>query len=404
MRILWVKVGGLWPLTTGGRLRSFHLVDQLSRRHDVTVLTTHGPEDDPSGLMARLSHCAAVRSVPYEIPRRESSRFALALVRSWPSPMPVDVWKCHVAALRDEVGRALRGGAVDVCVADFLAATPNVPFAGSRVPVVLFAHNVEHQIWKRLREHAAEPWKRAVLELEWRKMRRYEARACKDASLTLAVSDADRDLLATNAPGAQIAAIPTGVDTEFFQPEPDREQPDRLVFTGAMDWYPNEDGLLHFLEHSLPRIRAAVPGVSLALIGRKPSARLIEAARQPGVTVTGTVPDVRPHVHEGAVFIVPLRIGGGTRLKIFEALAMGKAVVSTTVGAEGLPMQPGTHFDQADSADGFANAVIRLLRDPGRRAALARAGRQLVTERYSWSQVSRTFEQRLSEAVVTHAH
>ena len=399
MRILWVKVGGLWPPTTGGRLRSFHLISELSRRHQVSVLTTHGRDDDPEGLARQLPGCETVKSVPYQLPRHDSVRFKLSLVRSWTSALPVDVWKCRVHALQAHVRRALASGDVDVCVADFLAAAPNVPLRNSRVPIVLFAHNVEHQIWKRMSDHERSPWRRALLEVEWRKMRRYERRVCQQAALTLAVSDHDCALLADNAPGAAIAPIPTGVDTVFFQPDPAREVPGRVVFTGAMDWYPNEDGMLHFVDAVWPAVCQAVPHASLTIIGRNPSAQMRSAAQRAGATLTGTVDDVRPHVLEGAVSIVPLRIGGGTRLKIFEALAMGKAVVSTTIGAEGLPLTPDRHYGRADAPGAFAGAIAALLTDDRRRLAMGEAGRTLVERHYSWPQVASTFEQRLSEAV-----
>lgn len=404
MRILWVKVGGLWPLTTGGRLRSFHLLSELARRHEVQVVTTHAHEEEADGVREALGDRATVHSVPYRLPRHGTARFAAALARSWLSPLPVDVWKCRVDAVRAHVSRALAAGTADVCVADFLAAAPNVPLGRSRVPVVLFEHNVEHQIWKRMAEHAGTSWRRALLEIEWRKMRRYEARACRLASLTLAVSEADGALLARHAPDAGILAIPTGVDTSFFEPAPARERPGHLVFTGAMDWFPNEDGMLHFFDAILPRIRQHVPTVSVTVVGRRPSSGFAAAAEAAGARVTGTVDDVRPHVQEGAVSIVPLRIGGGTRLKIFEALAMGRAVVSTTVGAEGLPIEPGRHFLRADEPAAFAEAVVGLLADDRRRGALGQAGRALVDAHFSWPQVARTFEQRLSQAMVAHAH
>jgi len=401
MRILWVKVGGLWPLNTGGRLRSFHTITELARRHRVTVLTTHGPADDPEGLAARLRDCEQVRSFPHAIPKRGSVRFALAVPRSWPSPLPVDLWRCRVPALRKEVSGLMRAGKLDLCVADFLAATPNVPLDGP-LPTVLFAHNVEHMIWKRLSQVETRPWRRALLEFEWRKMRRYEARACARARLTVAVSDADRSVLAAHAPQARVCAVPTGVDTAYFTPNGLRETPGALVFTASMDWFPNEDGIVHFVEAVLPRIRREVPEVSLAIVGRNPGPRVQRLATIPGVRVTGTVDDVRPYVADATVCVVPLRIGGGTRLKIFEALAMGKAVVSTTVGAEGLPLVSGMHFLQADDPAEFAAAVGALLRDPARCRALGSAGRRLVEERYSWSQVAREFEARCEE-VVRHA-
>ncbi len=397
MNLLWVKVGGLWPVDTGGRLRSFHLLSELSRRHRVTLLTTHGPGDDPDGLAGALPSCE-VASIAWTPPKRGSARFGLALARSWLSTLPVDLYRSRVPALRRAVERRLARGGVEVVVADFLAATPNVPLGGP-VPTVLFEHNVEHVIWRRLGEVERRAWRRALLGLEWRKLRRSEARACERADLTVAVSDGDRELLAACAPGARVSAIPTGVDVGYFVPNGVAEAPHRLVFTGSMDWYPNEDAILHFVEAILPRVRRDVPDAALTVVGRNPSSRLREVAARAGVRITGRVDDVRPFVAEAAVYVVPLRIGGGTRLKIFEALAMAKAVVSTGVGAEGLPLVPGEHFVRADEPADFARAVVSLLRDPGPRRALGSAGRRLVEERFSWARVAREFEARCEGAL-----
>jgi sugar transferase (PEP-CTERM/EpsH1 system associated) len=401
MRILWVKPGGLWPLNTGGRLRSFHLIAELSRRHRVTVLTTHGPADDPQGLASHLPACERVESVPYTLPKVGTARFALAVARSWMSRYPADLWRWRPAQLRDRVRRILAEGP-DLCVADFLVAMPNVPRGGFG-PVLLFEHNVEHMIWKRLHQIETSPVRRLLLAIESRKMQRYEAWACARAQLTVAVSEADRALLAANAPTATIRAIPTGVDTSYFTPNGKPEAPTTLVFTGSMDWYPNEDAIVHFIDAILPGIRREIPDVSLAVVGRNPTDRVKAAGAAAGVHVTGTVADVRPYMAEASVYVVPLRIGGGTRLKIFEALSMGKAVVATTVGAEGLPVVPGQHFLQADSPVDFAQAVVALLKDPSRRHALGAAGRRLVEERYSWPQVARELERCCEELVSSHA-
>lgn len=396
MRILWVKVGGLWPPNAGGRLRSFHLISELAHRHRVTVLTTHGPGDDPRGQAEHLGACREVVSVPFAVPKRKSPRFALALGRSWLSALPVDVSKFRVPALAGEVRRRLAGREADLCVVDFLSATVNVP-QDCPVPVVLFSHNVEYMIWKRLSMTERRPWVRPLLEVEWRKMRRYESRTCARAALTVAVSEADRKLLFARAPGARISSIPTGVDTRYFVPNGSHERRAALVFTGSMDWHPNEDAVLHFLEGILPRIRSREPEVSFSIVGRNPTPRLRAAAAAAGVHVTGTVEDVRPYIAEAAVYVVPIRIGGGTRLKIFEALSMGKAVVSTTVGAEGLPLVSDRHIVRADEPADFADAVVALLRDPARRRSLGRAGRDLVEARYSWSHVADEFEKRCLE-------
>jgi sugar transferase (PEP-CTERM/EpsH1 system associated) len=401
MRILWVKPGGLWPLNTGGRLRSFHLIAELSRRHRVTVLTTHGAADDPQGLASHLPACERVESVPYTLPKVGTARFALAVARSWMSRYPADLWRWRPAELRAGVRRSLAEGP-DLCVADFLVAMPNLPRAGFS-PVLLFEHNVEHMIWKRLHKVETRPTRRLLLAIESRKMQRYEAWACARAQLTVAVSEADRAMLAVNAPTGTIRAIPTGVDTSYFTPNGKPEAPATLVFTGSMDWYPNEDAIVHFIDAILPSIRREIPDVSLAVVGRNPTDRVRAAGAAAGVHVTGTVADVRPFMAEATVYVVPLRIGGGTRLKIFEALSMGKAVVATTVGAEGLPVIPGRHFLQADAPGEFAQAVVTLLKDPARRHALGVAGRRLVEERYSWAQVARDFERHCEELVSNHA-
>ena len=401
LRILWVKVGGLWPPNTGGRLRTLHMIAELSQRHRVSVITTRHPADESTGLRTRLPACEGIDAVPYTLPKQGTSRFALAVARSWASPYPADLWRWRIPAVRARIRERLAEG-VDLCVADFLVAMPNLP-SRTTTPVVLFEHNVEYMIWKRLHEVEKRPARRALLGLEWRKMRQYEARACARASLTVAVSEADRALLAANAPGADIRAIGTGVDTTYFHPNGAVEAPASLVFTGSMDWYPNEDAIMYFIAEILPELRREVPGLSLAVVGRDPAERLRAACATAGVQVTGTVADVRPHVAEAAVYVVPLRIGGGTRLKIFEALAMGKAVVSTRVGAEGLPIVPGEHFLQADSPADFTQAVVTLLKDPDRRRALGRAGRRLVEDRYSWTQVTRQFEGHCEEVVARHA-
>ncbi len=398
MRILWVKVGGLWPLNTGGRLRSFHILKELARRHPVTVLTTHGPGDDPVGLAEQLPD-ARVVSVPHAAAKQGSARFALALARSWLSPRPVELLKWRVPDLRRTAREMLAQGTADVCVADFLASAPNVPFGGA-VPVVLFEHNVEHTIWKRLHDTERIGWRRLLLGLEWRKVRRCESRACAQANLTLAVSEVDRHCLGADADGARIEAIPTGVDTQFFRPRPAAERPGHLVFSGSMDWYPNEDGILAFLEQAWPQVRERAPNATLTVVGRNPRPRLRRAAAAAGgVTVTGTVDDIRPFVARAALYVAPLRVGGGTRLKLFEALAMGKAVVATRLAAEGLPTVPGQHYLAADNPTDFAAAVVELLADPGRRAELGAAGRSLVEERYSWPRVTDVVARHLAQVV-----
>ncbi len=227
------------------------MLRELCSHHQVTVLTTHRPDEAGGALAAELPGCERVESLPYDAPRHGGWPFLLTLARSWLSRDPVDIRRWRVGAVQRRAREILANGRFDLVIADFLLAVPNVPRT-RQVPVVFFAHNVEHQIWRRLAEVERRPLRRLLLELEWRKMRRRERNACLDCELTVAVSDADRDRLAAEAPGARVVSVPTGVDVDYFRPQPRAEVPDSLVFSGSMDWFPNEDAILHFIDAILP--------------------------------------------------------------------------------------------------------------------------------------------------------
>src|SRR5687768_5171107 len=299
MRILWAKMGGLWPPNSGGRTRSLQIITELARRHEVTVITTHGDGDDPEGLAGQLSGCARVISFAYQVPKRGSARFPITVARSWLSRDPVDLWKWRMPAVRECANSLVDAGRVDVCVADFLFAFANVPLDRG-VPTVLFEHNVEYLIWKRLCDLETVAWRRALLEVEWRKLRAREAAACRACDVTIAVSEDDRDRLLALAPAAQITWIPTGVDTNYFTTTAGGERPAHVVFSGSMDWHPNEDAVRYFINDILPLVRAEVPAVTFSIVGRNPSPELGAAAAAAGVEVTGTLDDIRPSIAEAA--------------------------------------------------------------------------------------------------------
>ncbi len=223
-------------------------------------------------------------------------------------------------------------------------------------------------------------------------MDRAERLYLKRADHVLAVSETDKNHFLNYLPESKLTIVPTGVDVEFFQPRHSQEEPDSLVFTGSMDWLPNEDGIVHFIEQVLPRIREQIPEVSLSVVGRKPSQKLQALGdRNKGVRITGWVDDIRPYLAHSAMCIVPLRIGGGTRLKIFEAMAMGKAMISTTIGAEGLPVRHSESIVLADDPEDFARQAVNLLRSPERRQHIGAAAHKMVTEKYSWAKVADGF-------------
>jgi glycosyltransferase involved in cell wall biosynthesis len=384
-------------MNSGGRLRSLNMLSELARYHEVSVLSTHSRNEDGDALRQQLPQCKRVISLPFEAPKWRNPRFPLVLMRSWLSPLPVDMWKHRVPKLRQTIEELMQSGEIDLCVADFLVTTPNVPM-NQGIPVVFFAHNVDHVMWKRLCRASSLAWMRPVLEIEWRKVRRYESKVCRQAALTVAVSPQDRKALEESAPTAVIRAIPTGVDIDYFKPNGASEKPASLVFTGSMDYYPNEDAIRYFMNDVLPIVRREFPHIDVTVVGRDPSQSLREAAKTSGVELTGRVPDVRPYMNEASVYIAPIRVGGGTRLKIYEALAMGKPVVSTTIGAEGLPLTDGEHFLCADKPDTFATAIISLLLDKNRCRELGMAGQSLVREQFAWPVVTRKFTDLCSTA------
>jgi glycosyltransferase involved in cell wall biosynthesis len=217
----------------------------------------------------------------------------------------------------------------------------------------------------------------------------------------LTVSEADRDSFSPFVEPGKLTVIPTGVDVDYFQPMLVEEAANSLVFIGSMDWLPNEDAILYFVDSILPLIKQQCPEVSLEVVGRNPSRKLQALVeREKSIRLTGRVEDVRPFVARGSICIVPLRIGGGTRLKIFEAMAMSKAVVSTSVGAEGLPVRTGKNILLADTSHDFACCVVSLLRDPNARKRLGESARLLLQEKYSWSRVAESFARTLHDVII----
>jgi polysaccharide biosynthesis protein PslH len=281
----------------------------------------------------------------------------------------------------------------------FVIAAGSIPWEVS-TPKVLFTHNVESVIWQRHYQVSRNPLWKALSWREWRTMQAAEHKYLREADHVLTVSEDDRRSFAQFVDFAKLSVIPTGADTEFFAPTEEPEMPNSLVFTGSMDWLPNEDGVVYFMKEILPLIRQEVPGVSLTIVGRNPSSRLKDlAATTASVHLTGWVEDIRPYLSQAAVCVVPLRIGGGTRLKIFEAMSMGKAIVSTTIGAEGLPVRPDEHLVIADEPAQFSKSTVALLKDAPLRGSMGITARNLVVENYSWATVAKQFSGILDEVV-----
>jgi glycosyltransferase involved in cell wall biosynthesis len=398
MKILWVKAGGLVPTDAGGKIRSYNILRELARQHSVTFFSFYGAHDND--LHPDLKNMFdRVECVPLSLPAPKSLAemfdYGLGLLSS----QPYNITKYCRPEVRRSLHALLKHETYDVILCDFMVAAGVVPW-DCPTPKVLFTHNVEATIWRRHYEVAANPLWKALSWVEWRRMEAAERRYLHLADRVLTVSETDRDAFAPFVEPGKLTVIPTGVDVDYFQSIPVDETPNSLVFTGSMDWLPNEDAIFYFVNAILPLIKKQCPDVSLEVVGRSPSRKLQALAEtEKSIRLTGWVEDIRPFVARGSVCIVPLRIGGGTRLKIFEAMAMCKAVVSTSVGAEGLPVQSSKNIVLADAPDDFAESVVSLLRDPNQRRRLGTAAQALVQEKYSWQKVAESFARTLADVM-----
>lgn len=398
MKILWVKAGGLVPPDTGGKIRSYNILLQLAKHHAVTFFSFYAPhENDAHAELSQIFQ--RVILIPLNLPPAKSAREVLDYAVHLFSREPYNLTKYCRPVVRKKLRALLQEETYDVILCDFLVAAGVIPWDWP-CPKVLFTHNVEAVIWRRHYEVARDPFWKALSWREWKRMEAAERRYLQKTDHVIAVSENNREAFAKFLDPRKVTVIETGADTEFFRPSGEQETPNSLVFTGSMDWLPNEDGIFYFANEIFPLIRRQVPDATLCVVGRMPSRRLQDlAAHVRNIQLTGWVEDVRPYLARRAVCIVPLRIGGGTRLKIFEAMSMAKAVVSTSIGAEGLPVKNGEHLLIADDPASFAENTLRLLGNPSQRAEIGQAARHLVEENYSWARVSQGFVQALENVV-----
>lgn len=393
MRILWVKAGKLLPVDTGGKIRSYNLLKQLGARHELVLLSYYGGQADPAYDAAIRQHLPGAETIPTGVPEASAFHYARHLLSSAPYAV-AKFTSPHVGRLVD---RWLAEGRFDVAVCDFLSASRNFP-KHPRTPCVLFQHNVESILWRRQAAHEPNPIKRIAFAIEAMKMDRYERATVRRFPHVIAVSARDRDAMLSMTDGGRLSVAPTGVDVAQYRVAAGVAAREPIVmFLGSMDWEANVDAVEFFSREIWPSVRAAVPSARFRIVGRNPHARVTKLASD-SVDVTGTVASVVDHLKQAAVVVVPLRVGGGTRLKIFEAMAAGRAVVSTSIGAEGLDVTSGRDLLLADEPARFADAVVTLLRDRPKRQAMGAAAAECAA-RYDWPAIAVCFEEILRRAM-----
>ncbi|WP_376789693.1 glycosyltransferase [Thermoflexus sp.] len=395
------------PPNKGGSIRAFHVLRRLARLVPVGVLALAEQASEPPAIWRSLAH--EVLLFPWR-PRSLWARLRQLLLSSRPDL----AFRYRVPALAGTLQRLLSQRSVCAIHIEGLEMAWAVEDLlgrprGARPALVLDELNAEYRLQERLfQADRGDPrrWLGALYSgLQARRLRRYEAGIVRRVDWVVAVSEPDaRDLKALGTARPPVVA-PNGVDTAFFHPEAVAPFPlgePAFVFTGSMDYRPNIDAARWLAQAIWPAVRSALPEARLYLVGRRPSRAVRQLQAIPGVHVVGEVPDVRPYLAGATVYVAPLRAGGGTRLKILEAMAMGKAIVSTPMGCDGLAVVDGEHVWLADG-EAFAAAMIALARDPSQRRALGEAARRLAVARYDWEQTLAPLETLYRTEILRHA-
>jgi sugar transferase (PEP-CTERM/EpsH1 system associated) len=369
-------------LLTGATTRDYYMLKALASQHEVTLLTLNmnGAQGIAPDLEALTPLVSSMQIVKVAQPRwkRWSQLFAFLRGRSYAISRGV------VPELQAAIDQAVEQERYDlIWYEGSILAGYRVP-AG--IPVVIDEHNLEFELCWRTYQRTRPGLRKLYNRLEAQRLKPVELKRCQEASLVCLTSEREYSELTRLLPSCVAAVVPNGVDTSHFSPPaPEEEDEYHIVFSGSMDYYPNTDAVLFFARHCWPLIRAALPQARWTIVGKNPPPSVHNLAQLPGVYVTGSVKDVRPYLTSASLTIAPLLIGSGTRLKILESFAMGKAVVSSRLGCEGINVEHGRELLIADQPEDFAAAVVRLLRDPLTRRSLGEAGRQLVEREYSWT-------------------
>jgi polysaccharide biosynthesis protein PslH len=394
LRVVMVDEELPYPPTSGKRIRTLNLTLRLAKRHQLTYVCHRNADAEEARQAAAFFAEQGIETVVVDrtVPSKSGLRFYARLAANLLSPLPYSVATHTSPALRRALAEHAASHPVDVWHCEW------TPYAEALRGVadgrrVAMAHNVESVIWQRYYETETNALRRWYIGRQWRKFQRFERRILGEVEHTIAVSDVDAQRFREDFDVRRVDVVENGVDTAYFQPQAYRRETSRLLFLGSLDWRPNLDGVQLLLERVFPAVRAVEPSARLCVVGRNPPEALRQRiADMPGVELHGSVPDVRPYLADCGMLVVPLRIGGGSRLKILEALASGTPVVSTRIGAEGLCLEAGRDLTVVEDIDDLAGALVMAMRDPDTMRDQAERGREKVLERYDWDRLAEQLE------------
>lgn len=391
MNVLFLSQIVPYPPHGGVLQRGYNLVRELGREARVHLLAYVHPDVLPTEAACRESQaalekfCECVEYFPLWTKASPLHRVAGLAIGAL-SSRPFSVLAHRSAGFRRRVADLVMTKSFDVIHVDTIALAQFLDRRWS-IPTVLTHHNIESQLMERRAGAESGLLARGYLRRETQKLLAYEAQMSGTFDVNVFVAQTDKMTLTRRVPGLRTAIVPNGVDVEYFTPNQGKDLP-ALIYTGGMNMFANRDAVLYFLKEIWPLVKAEVPDARFFAVGQDPPKELSDLAdRDPQIIVTGYVNDIRPLVCDATVYVVPLRVGGGTRLKVLDAMAMGKAMVSTSIGCEGLDVSPDEHLMVADNPAQFAEKTVQLLRDQSRRATLGRAARELVERRYSWRKI-----------------
>lgn len=384
-KILFITTRLPYPTNEGHQIRTYNLLKRVCQTHEVHYLSLQRSDDDVDAKAHLSTLCKSVTT--FAIPNEHSRiRFLKDLGLGFLTRTPFVIRKYFSNELKVAIEQTVKNGNFDLVHFDMLPLAQYAPFIGN-TPYVLNNHNVESLLLKRRAENSNNIFEKVFFNNQSKSLHHFEINACQFAQETFVCSQTDVDVLTTMAPKAQFSVVENGVDTQFFPFEDTKTEQDSLVFVGGMGWFPNKDGMLFFINEVMPLLVTKRQNIKLTLIGKSAGVEIPSNLKN-NIFVTGFVDDFRPIVASSSVYILPIRVGSGTRLKLLEAMSMGKAIVSTDIGAEGVTLVNNNNVMYANSASEFTETILALLNDNEKIEKLGKNARSLAENQYDWDIIS----------------